>query len=223
MKKQLRMIIDIVMTVLMPMLMAYSLIGEMFHEIIGTVIFALFIIHHILNRKWYRTLLKGKYNARRIFQTLLNMLLLIFMILQPVSGILMSRHLYTFLPSLPVSALSRNVHMLLAYWGYVLLCIHAGTHLTAPLKKFRNKKKRGFTALCLVLGGISAYGIYAFIKRGFPGYMSGSTAFAFFDFGEPVLYFFLDYLAIMILFMMLGALIFQMLGRIKPVRSEIPG
>ena len=83
------MIIDISMTVLLPLLMAYSLIGEKFHEIAGTAILVLFVIHHIINRKWYGALFKGKYNARRVFQTVLDMLLLIFMILQPVSGILM--------------------------------------------------------------------------------------------------------------------------------------
>ena len=32
--KRLRMILDVAMTVLMPLLMAYSLIGETFHEIV---------------------------------------------------------------------------------------------------------------------------------------------------------------------------------------------
>ena len=52
-KKRIRIIVDIAMTVSLPMLMAYSLIGESFHEIIGTLMFALFILHHVLNRKWY--------------------------------------------------------------------------------------------------------------------------------------------------------------------------
>ena len=134
--------IDISMTVLLPFLMAYSLIGEAFHEVVGTAIFVLFIVHHLLNRRWYGALFKGKYNARRIFQTVLNMLLLLVMILQPVSGILMSKHLYTFLPTLPISAQARSIHMLLAYWGYVLMCIHAGTHLTAPLGKLARKGKK---------------------------------------------------------------------------------
>lgn len=49
-KKKIRLIMDIAMTVLLPMLMAYSLIGEKFHEIIGTLMFALFILHHVLKR-----------------------------------------------------------------------------------------------------------------------------------------------------------------------------
>ena len=117
-KKTARMTIDIAMTVLLPMMMAYSLIGEAFHEITGTALLVLFIVHHILNRRWYGSLRKGRYNARRVFQTVLDMMLLVFMIAQPVSGILMSKHVYTFLPALPVSAQARSVHMLLAYWGY---------------------------------------------------------------------------------------------------------
>lgn len=205
-KHNIRLIVDIAMTVLLPVLMAYSLIGEMLHEIIGTAIFVLFIVHHILNRKWYGALFKGKYNARRIFQTALDMLLLVFMLLQPISGILMSKHLYTFLPVLPISAQARSIHMLLAYWGYTLMCIHAGTHLTAPMRKLAAKSKRICVAAYTGLGCISAYGIAAFIKRGFPGYMSGKTMFAFFDYSEPRGFFFLDYLAIMALFMMIGHL-----------------
>ena len=234
MKNKIRIIIDISMTVLLPLLMAYSLIGETFHEVVGTLIFVLFIVHHIINRKWYGALFtpkrtgemssghfyrKGKYNTRRIFQTALDMLLLVFMFLQPISGILMSKHLYTFLPALPISAQARRIHMMLAYWGYVLLCIHAGTHLAVPLRKLFMKSKRIFAAVCAVSSCISVYGCAAFIKRGFPGYMSGSTLFAFFDYSEPRVFFFLDYLAIMILFMMTGCLAVYGLSKINRKRK----
>ena len=35
-KKNFRVVLDIAMTVMLPMLMAYFLIGETFHEVIGT-------------------------------------------------------------------------------------------------------------------------------------------------------------------------------------------
>ncbi len=208
------------MTVMMPLLMAYSLIGELFHEIAGSLIFILFIIHHILNRKWYGSIPKGKYSAKRIFQTILNALLLVFMILQPLSGILMSKRLYTFLPDFSVSALARSVHMLLAYWGYVLLCVHAGTHMLPVITtKKVNALKRGF--LYVTIGSLSVYGVVAFVKRGFPGYMFGKVMFAFFDHAEPRVYFFIDYIAIMILFMMTGCLLTYVLNMISnrsPIR-----
>ena len=205
--KKIRVIIDIAMTVLLPLLMAYSLIGEALHEVIGTLALVLFIVHHLLNRRWYGAAFRGKYNAARIFRTALNCLILIFMILQPLSGILLSKHLYTFLPRLPLSAQARSVHLLLAYWGYVLVCIHSGTHLTAPFARLFKRDRRAAIIVSAALGLVSAYGCYAFVRRGFPGYMFASTAFAFYDFGEPIVFFLLDHLAVMVLFMSLGLLI----------------
>ena len=213
--KRLRVTLDIAMTVLMPLLMAYSLIGETFHEIIGTLIFILFIIHHMLNRKWSGALFKGRYSPDRVFRTGINALLFAFMILQPLSGILMSKHLYTFLPSLPLSAQARSVHMLLAYWGYVLLSVHAGTHLTASLTKLRRNRRGAFTLLIMALAAASLYGAYAFVKRGFPEYLFAKTMFAFFDYSEPVLLFLLDYLAVMAACMMIGWLLLSGLNRIR--------
>ena len=213
--KRLRMTLDIAMTVLMPLLMAYSLIGETFHEIIGTLIFILFIIHHVLNRKWSEALFKGRYSPGRVFRTTINALLFAFMILQPLSGILMSKHLYTFLPSLPLSVQARSVHMLMAYWGYVLLSVHAGTHLTAPLTKLRRNRRGAFPLLITALAAVSLYGAYAFVKRGFPEYLFAKTMFAFFDYSEPVLLFLLDYLAVMAACMMIGWLLLSGLNLIR--------
>ena len=97
--------------------------------------------------------------------------------------------------------------MCLAYWGFVLLCIHAGTHLMAQFKSLKEKKKAVFCSLAAIGTAISAYGIYAFIKRQFPDYMLRKIAFVFFDYSEPRFLFFLDYLAIMILFISVGCLV----------------
>ena len=57
------------------------------------------------------------------------------MIAQPLTGILMSKHLYRFLPSANLSAAVRAVHLPLANWGFVLMCVHTGTHLEKPLRR----------------------------------------------------------------------------------------
>ena len=69
--------VDTVMTVLLLLLMAYQVTGEMAHEYIGMVMTALVIIHQILNRKWYSALFKGKYNPYRSITTILNTLRLV--------------------------------------------------------------------------------------------------------------------------------------------------
>ena len=193
------------MTVAMLLLMAYSLIGEAFHEVIGTVIFVLFIGHHILNRGWYKALLKGHYSALRIFQTVLDVLLFLVMIAQPVSGILMSKHLYTFLPVSGISAVAREIHLIFAYWGLVIMSIHAGTHLIPAVKKINSKS--GQAAALLFAAAVSIYGAVAFFRRQLPDYMLYRSLFAFFDYDEPLVRFFLDYAAIIVLFACIGMLL----------------
>ena len=63
--------IDIGMTVLLLLLMAYELIGSGLHEWIGLAMFVLFVCHHLLNRGWYKNLFRGSYTPMRLLQTIL--------------------------------------------------------------------------------------------------------------------------------------------------------
>lgn len=45
--------IDCGMVILLPLLMAYSLIGESAHEYLGIAMFLLFVEHHIMNAAWW--------------------------------------------------------------------------------------------------------------------------------------------------------------------------
>ena len=68
MNKCVRIIIDILMTVLLSILMAYSLVGEQAHEILGVLMFALFIAHHVINRKWWTGLFQRKIQCGSYFK-----------------------------------------------------------------------------------------------------------------------------------------------------------
>ena len=210
-----KVIVNIIMTVMLPVLMAYSLIGEMFHEIAGVVMFALFIIHLIQNRKWYGSISKGKQNGARIFQAVINITLTFIMFALPVSGILMSRHLFSWLPTDAVTTLARESHLLLSYWGFVLMCVHLGTHIGLIQRRVRAKtggkgKVNVPARACdLIALGAAAYGVFAFIKRQFPLYMFRQSMFVFFDFNEPRVLFFIDYAAIMVLFAFAGFLVMK--------------
>lgn len=121
------------------------------------------------------------------------------MIAQPVCGILMSKHLYPFLPTANLSSAVRAIHLPMANWGFVLMSLHAGTHLSAVLPK---GEKRNISLACI--GAVSLYGAYAFAKRQIPAFMFGKLAFVFFDYSESIGFFILDYLAVMILFALAG-------------------
>ena len=215
--KRKRILIDAAMTVLLPCLMAYSLIGETFHEIAGVAMLGLFIAHHILNRKvaWFprlrrgnqataQGLFRGRYSPYRAFTTALDLLLCAVMLFLPLSGIMMSKHLFKFLPADGLSATARTVHLLASYWGFTLMSLHLGLHMDAMLKK--KPKWLGIAA-----GAVSLYGIFAFLKRELPLYMTLRSQFVFFDYAEPRVLFFADYLAIMALFATAGFAIGRLL------------
>ena len=81
-----RMAVDILMTVMLPLQMAYSLIGETYHEAEGVILFALFLAHHAMHANWRRNLSKGRYNAYRVFNTAVNIALSLIMIFLPLNG-----------------------------------------------------------------------------------------------------------------------------------------
>ncbi len=206
-KRKIQMSIDLLMVMTLPMLMAYSLIGEAFHEAAGTIMFILFIAHNILNYKWYKTLFKGRYTPYRILLTFVDMLLFVIMLLLPVSGIIISKHIYTFL-DIDGKALWRTVHMLSAYWGYVLMSFHLGMHMNVVIRK------KPHFMLNIIAFIISLYGIYAFISRRIPLYMAIKDKFVLFDINEPVILFLLDYISVMILFAVVGHCISKALKKL---------
>lgn len=192
------------MVILLPLLMGYSLVGELYHEIIGISIGVLFAVHFILNRKWFGALFKGKYNVRRIVTTAVNLLLIICVLTSMVSGIFLSKHLFRFLGIHALSSLMRTLHMLAAYWGLLLMSFHAGTHGGMILSKLKKKPVRSCISAAFLL--IAAYGVYAFIRRGLTDFLFGRVMFVFFVFSEPFVFYYLDYLAVIVLFMTIGYL-----------------
>lgn len=104
----------------------------------------------------------------------------------------------------------RGMHMTASYAGFVLMGFHIGLHYGLILgmvkrafsitgKGERSAKKNTVCAwiLRIVAALIAAYGVYALYTRKFMDYIFQRVMFVFFDFDEPVIYFVLDYAAIM--------------------------
>ena len=203
-KTILKIVIDIGMTVMLLLLMTYELNGEAAHEWLGIGMFVLFVIHHILNRKWSRSVFKGKYTLFRIWQTVLVIGILITMAGSMYGGVILSRHALSFLPIEGGSALAREIHMVSAYCGFVLMSLHLGLHWSMMMGMAKRLVKEIPTAGKWVLRGIAAliagYGVYAFIRREIGHYMFLQNQYVFFDFEEPLIFFLADYIAVMALF-----------------------
>ncbi|MCM1330730.1 MAG: DUF4405 domain-containing protein [Ruminococcus sp.] len=200
--------VDILMTAALLLLMAYELVGQTAHEWFGVTMFALFAVHHILNIRWWGGLFKGKYSPLRVLQTVLAMIILICMLGSMFSGVVISRHIFTFISARGLRSFGRTLHMLSAYWGFVFMSLHLGFHwnmmINAAGKIFKKTSKIRILALRAIAVLTAGYGVYAFIKRNVGSYMFLKIQFAFFDFEEPVILFILDYLAVMALFVFIG-------------------
>lgn len=200
-KTILKIAVDIGMTVMLLLLMTYELIGAATHEWLGIGIFGLFVVHHILNRKWIRCVFKGKYALFRIWQTILVIGILLTMVGSMYSGVILSEHALSFLPIKGGWAFARSLHMVCAYWGFILMSLHLGLHwgmMVGMAKRFIKETpivgKYLFRVIALLAAG---YGAYAFIQREIGRYMFLKNHFAFFNFEEPLVFFLVDYMAVM--------------------------
>lgn len=202
MKQILRTALNILMTLLTGLLMAYHLTGSALHEWVGTAVFVLFLLHHYLNRHWYKGLFKGRYSAPRILITVVDFLLLIDMACIFYSGVMLSREVFGFL-QLRAGMLGRRLHLVSTAWGFLLAAAHLGLHWGTAIrfvsKRLRPTRWMGIAAKALALL-LSLYGVYALISRQIVDRLFLLTEYAFFDYSEPGLFFFADYACIFILF-----------------------
>lgn len=209
MKKKIRIIVDCGMVLLLPLLMAYSLVGEAAHEYLGIGMLLLFAAHHILNAAWWKHLLRGRYTPLRIFGTAVNLALAIIMLALPISGMILSRHVFRFL-HLGGAAAARTVHLLASYWGLVLMSVHSGMHgnvMMGMIRKNTNPRqpsKIKIWSLRIIAVLLAICGIYAFAQQKISSYLFLRTQFVFIDFSKPMALVLLDYLAIAALFAVAG-------------------
>lgn len=199
--KTIKMIVDVSMTVLLLCLMAYQVTGEVLHEWFGFGMTAVLILHHLLNRKWYAVLFKGKYNAYRIVTTAINTLLLASIALTALCGMAMSAHAVPFLYGMLPVSFARQFHLAMSYWSFVLMGVHLGLHLPTMTATWNKTVKTILAILCTVIAGV---GLWLFIKSGITDYMFFRSPFAFFDYDKSGVLVFLENFAMLTAFVLVG-------------------
>ena len=158
-----KILIDIGMTIGLLLLMPYSLLSETAHEWIGMAMLVLFISHHILNHKWVTSVRKGKYNAFRVIQTVLVIIMLILIMGSMISGILLSNHIFKWIKISGTYMTARQIGdylimrmhfvfydyekgifpFLLDYLAVMILIAFIGYYGGLFLKKTGKKKRKG--------------------------------------------------------------------------------
>ncbi|MDO4305386.1 MAG: DUF4405 domain-containing protein [Eubacteriales bacterium] len=152
--------LDILMTIFMIVVMSYQATGNLFHEVAGVILLVLFVVHNILNRKWYQNISKGKYSGFRNMMLIINILTLICMLAAMGTGIYLSQSFFASLLGMREACLIRPWHVAAGAWGMILVSFHGGMHI-----RISGKKKSLY-----MIGGIllAAFGIWAFFTLDMP-------------------------------------------------------
>ena len=216
MKKKFRIFLDIIMTILFIILMGYYATDNTVHEILGVITFVLFILHNIINIKWYKSIFKGKHNFQRTFHIIINLLLFLSMLGMMISGIMISTDVFAFL-NIKTSMFGRMLHMLSTSWGFVLMAVHVGLHITSLMNKLNTKMKNNtfeyvyyFILILLVV-----FGIYSFINLNIWEDMFLVNHFKFFDYEQSNIIFYLKCLSIIIALALIIYFIFNIIKKRK--------
>jgi hypothetical protein len=166
----IRLVIDFSMTVLMLVAMAYQITGNTIHELVGIILFLLFISHNFLNRRWYKTIFKGKHNVRRILSIVVNLLFLVSMAVLMISSVPISRDIFAFIP-INNDMILLQIHVMTSYWGFIFMAVHIGMSWGTILNSVR--KMTGITStsrirtigLRVMAVLIVVYGVQASFER----------------------------------------------------------
>ncbi|MDE6851962.1 MAG: DUF4405 domain-containing protein [Lachnospiraceae bacterium] len=225
-KMKIKVIIDFVMTILLLLLMAFQVTGQEFHEWFGAGMFILFLVHNILNFKWYRNLLKGKHSLTRVLQIILNFAVLIAMLCLAYSGIIMSHYVFDFVSVSGQMALARQMHIAASYWGFVLMSVHLGFHWGMVVgmagKIVRDKKiSKSISWISRIIAvAVAGYGAVCFYKADIVSYMFCKIQFAFFDFEQTAVSVFSEYIAMMGLWIFAGYYFMKGMNKLLSAKKE---
>jgi hypothetical protein len=214
------------MTILLLCVYAYRIIGDTTHEWIGISLFVLFVVHNIINYRWYSHIFKGRYDFRRGLNTAVNLLLLATMVILIVTGFLHSRTVLAFL-HLPGGMGLRQLHTTAAYWGLLLISVHLGIHWEMIINAMR--KMTGITRINsgrtiimrIVVVLIFALGVWASFDRDMFSKLILGFSFDYWDPERPAVLFFIFNASIMGIYTILTYYILRFTVYLRKKRYDI--
>jgi hypothetical protein len=197
----IRMVIDVTMTILMLVTMAYQITGNTIHELVGVILFLLFIAHNIFNRRWYKTIFKGKHNVQRKLSIAVNLLFLLSMAVVMISSVPISRDIFSFIP-INNDIIILQIHVMTSYWGFIFMAVHIGMSWGIIINAVRNMTGITSTshirtiALRIIAVLIVVYGVQTYFERDMLSRLTIYNPFGW-SFDESSMGFLIDHLAIM--------------------------
>lgn len=183
-KTAVKIVIDILMTILWMVLMTYDLAGSLWHEILGIGMLVPLFFHLFLNRKWIvgvsKKIFKTKFNVNTV-RWICDVLMLVGYVLTAVSGIAISKELLWQIRA-DNNALWYTIHAWSAYLTLAVMGVHVGLHWKMILGFFRSllhtqKVTRARKTIGAVISlAVIVYGIKSTIVYSLPSYTAADDA-----------------------------------------------
>ena len=175
----LRPAVDAIMTLLFLFQMVPGRMGNALHELTGIAFAVLFVVHHALNRGWFRRL-GGRRTVRARMVLVGDVVLTACVVGVALTGVLMSRSAMPALAMPSVSHIVRPLHGMFAYVGWMVCALHVGLHA----RIMRGYAKRSVTTsdgfsrgqLALFAASIAA-GAWACVRLGVFAKLAGQPSF----------------------------------------------
>lgn len=210
------------MTVLLLLSIGYRFTGNVLHEIGGVILALLFIVHNVLNRRWYVVFFKGRQSIRRVLVTLVNLLLVAAMIVTLGTGVLISATVFAPLGTQSSDLFMHDLHQGAAYASFILIAIHLGMHWEMLMAKLKNwlhvdPSRLDWVIISRIISAVVIiYGIYASFMNDIGEKLLMQRAFMRWGEETSLWGFLLDYFAIGGSYVGITHFLFGSVGRVKP-------
>lgn len=203
----LRLAFDFIAASLLLIGLAYWWLGNVAHELAGTVMFLLLAAHNVFNRRWYGTVPRTR-EPRGLVNIGITLLLLIGMLALLITSVLISNALSGFMPSYG-GFTARQIHILAGYWVLVIVAVHLGLRWPMLMGVARNlfgiaqPSAARTLVLRLLAAAIAIHGIWSSFALGVGTKLAMQMTLDWWNFEESVAGFFVHCIAVAGLYMVL--------------------
>jgi Domain of unknown function (DUF4405) len=121
----LRLTFDLCAAALLIFGLSYWWLGNVAHELAGTAMFLLVILHNVFNRRWYGTVASSRREPRGLVNIVIILLLVTAMLALLITSVLISNALSDVMSAYGGITV-RQIHTLAAYWTLVIVAVHLG-------------------------------------------------------------------------------------------------
>ncbi len=128
-----RIVLDGLLFILLVLLMGFQVLPKPLHEALGVVMGVFAALHLAWNGKWFSSLWRGAWSARRAASAVVNIGLTLSFAAALVSGLAIANRLFPGLFGLAWqrSIVAHQVHVASSYWLLIFSGLHLGLHWPA--------------------------------------------------------------------------------------------